>query len=179
CQIVAFKQNDFADELRAQRKLVDNLDQLLPGLIVGVSLAREDHDAWLVGIVQNGGETVEVGKQQRRAFVRSKAPRKTKYHDVSIRVADFLCNAFDQRMAAAVALALCGHAFADFLKQLMLESLVNAPVVMIGDIVYAVPEVRVEQFVLPLVEMHVEQAHTFAREKGGHMHAVGDVVDWI
>ncbi len=62
---------------------------------------------------------------------------------------------------------------------LLLECLVDTPVVIVRNIVDKFPEFRVSELALPGRRLDIEQAGPFWRQKGGYVYAIGDVPEGI
>ena len=154
---------------------MDHLDQVLSRRVAGVRLACEHDHGGTLGIVEQPREPRRVGEQQRGALVGGEAPREADDQRVGVGLGDQVRDARDCRLALAVAPVLLHHSVVEFLQQPLLELLAHAPELGVGDLLDAIPVIGIEQFVVPLVEAHVEQVVPLAGEKRLQVHAVGDV----
>ena len=75
-QAVVFDEEDLAEEAGRQHVLEDFPDQADALGIGGMGLAGKDEDDGLAVLFQDAGQTVHIGKEQRRALVRRKAAGK-------------------------------------------------------------------------------------------------------
>ena len=76
-EVVVLKEDDLTEELRTLANLINLLDESLSCAICGVSLTGEEELYGMLWVVDDLGQTVEVGKQQVSALIGSEATAET------------------------------------------------------------------------------------------------------
>lgn len=142
-----------------------------------MSLTREEEQYWMLRVVDNLFETVEVGEQQMSALVSSKTTAETNHQRVRI---DALENAHYLCGVALVAEPLRRELITDVLHELLLQGHTCLPDFLIGYIVYSVPnllvalirhESRVEVLIVEMTPLRSAPCR--------EVHTIGDVAHMV
>ena len=175
--VVALQHQHLADEFRPPRIFMDAPDELLPRLIGRVRLAGEQEHHRPIRTLQNLAQPRLVVEQQRGALVGGEAARKAHHQRSHV---EQRRHPSHQVRALAIAARLMLQQLTHVLQHALLVGLMDAPVVMIGDILHALPEIRLQQLPPPLAaQMLVEGVDPLRGQPRGHVHAVGHRGDGI
>ena len=71
--VVVLDEDELVGELAVAHHLGDLLQDLFAGLVEGMGFAGEDELHWALGVVDHGGETLDVGEEEVGAFVGGEA----------------------------------------------------------------------------------------------------------
>ncbi len=172
--VVVFQQQDVALELGHAAEVVDLLDELLPGPIGRMGLARE-HDADLAaGVQEDPLEPLHVREEEHGSLVGCEAPGKPQRQDI--------------RREQSVHLAMAGGRFAQApqpvvhgsagpVDHLLLEALMGGPDLGIRQVA-SLPQRRVVRMGSPgLADVAVEKVGHLGGHPGARVDAVGDRAD--
>src|SRR5258706_4971179 len=172
-QVVILEQQDLAFELRHARDTVQLADDILPGYVCRVRLAREDEQDGSRFITENRAQPVEILEQQRGALVSREAARETHGQYVRIDRIGVAQQAVEMRFRTVVAEMLACHAMAHQMQHLRFQRLPNAPEQMIRHGFQAFLESMPGGVVGPVeAEILVEGVDPFRREESRYVHAV-------
>ena len=159
---------------------MDFPDQFLARIVTRVGLAGKNQQHRAFRIFQYPAETLGIGKQQGCTFVGRKPPRKTHRQDIRFTAGDVLRHALHQGLAAAIAAILVQGTLQHIFKQFGFQRLTQTPVAVVGDFVYALPVLFIQQFVAPgTAKTHVIQVGPVACQECLQMHTIGDITDGV
>ena len=179
-QVVALEEQDAAGELLLAREVHQRADQLLPGLVRRMRLAREQEQDLPALVGEQAAQVVEVVEEQRGALVGGEAPAEADGEHVRVGRVGVAQDALEVRLAAVVARVLHRHAMAHHVEQARLDVLAHAPEDVVRDGADLFPDAGMAEAVHPAhAEEAVEHLAPFGREEGGDVHAVGDVAERV
>ena len=108
CQghIIALQQQDFADKIGVHGVVVNHLDQVLPGLVVGMGLTgKHDHHRAL-RVIEQPRQAIRFGKQHKGSLIGSKTPREAHHQNIRVGAVYMTHHAMNNGVTGAVALLL-------------------------------------------------------------------------
>ena len=82
--IVVLEEDNLTEELWTLADFKDLLDKSLSGAVSGVSLTREEEEHWMLGVVNNLAEAIQVGEEQVGALVSSKTTAEANHQRVGV-----------------------------------------------------------------------------------------------
>ena len=115
----------------------DLLDKSLSGTVGGVSLTREEEEHWMLGIVNNLAEAIQVGEEQMGALVSSKTTAEANHQRVRV---DALKQGYHASRVALVAEPCLGKLLTDIGNELLLESHTGLPDFIVWNVVDTMPD---------------------------------------
>ena len=170
-QAVIFDEEDLAEEAGRQHVLEEFPDQADALAIGRMGLAGKDEYDGLAALFQDTGQTVHIGKEQGRTFVRRKAAGKADHQSLGGQPGCHLLLLFVGDGEFFEELRQAG---ADGFQQVLFLGLASRPEVGIGDVRDAGPFLVVGRQFLPAFAQVLLQQRTHGRTGvGGYMDAVG------
>ena len=171
--VVVVEEDNLADKLGTLADFVNLLDEALACAISGVSLTGEEELHGIVGVVDNLGQTVEVGEEEVRTLVGGKTTGEADEERVGV---DLVEQAHDARRIALVLEPVLAEAATDVLNEFRLELHAGVPNHLIGNFVNLFPDLLVALVAHEsLVEILVIDSLPLLGAPGGEVYAVGDV----
>ena len=82
--IVVLEEDNLTEELWTLADFKDLLDKSLSGAVSGVRLTREEEEHWMLGVVNNLAEAIQVGEEQVGALVSSKTTAEANHQRVGV-----------------------------------------------------------------------------------------------
>ena len=173
--VVPLHEEDLAPESFIPADRDDLFEQILPHFIARMGLAGKDDVGRPGGVVEDPIQTVEVGKDQIRPFVRGEAPCET--DDQGCRV-DFREELLLPVFRVAVFHPIPGEVLAEEVGQLLPKFISRPPQNGVGDVLDPFPPLAIGDMAVPVhAEIGIKEGLHPGGDVGEHMGAVCDMTD--
>ena len=175
--VIVLKENNLTQELGTAGNLDNLLDESLTGTVVRVSLTGKEELDGIVGVVDNLGQTIEVGKQQVGTLVGSEATAETDEQRIGIDLVEQGNNARGVTLVLQPSFAVL---LAHVVDQFVLQSHAGLPNHFVGHIVNGLPDLLV-RLVIPevLIKILGIELLPLRSTPSGEVYTVGNITHMI
>ena len=156
--VVTLQQYHLTDEIRVHRVFMNNLDQVLSRFVMWMSLAGKYDHYRALRVVEQSRQSLGISEQHQGALVGGKTSGEAHHQNVRIGAVHMPDHALNNGITGAIATLLLEDRRVNLGQQLILQGLVDTPVMIIRYLIQPVPVLLVEQFVAPVVKAQIEQA---------------------
>ena len=175
--VVVLKEDNLTEELGTLADLEDLLDQALTRSVSRMSLAGEEEQNGMLGIVDDLAQTIKICEEQMGALISGEATAEADHQRVRI---DTLQQRHHTSRIALIAEPLLRELVADILDELLLQRHTRLPDLIVRNIVDSMPDLLVALILHERgIEVLVVDVAPLCCAPCGEMHAIGHITHMI